>query len=329
MKWIIEKLIMCFLTLALTVGIIYKLGIIVRPTDTDDALNTINTFHDMPENTFEVIGYGSSHIQRGLNVMEMYEKHGIGAYNYGCNWQHINTTELFFKDSLLTQSPKVVLIETFLVNDLLQNVNINGEIYYTKGIAEFEGKQKYLKQCFGNVKERYLSYYMPLCAFHDNWVNLQENNFLASADNTNFYATMGYVYTTNVTPVTISDPSTFEQAELSEQAISVLDEIVNICKENNIEIIFYTAPWQGTYAYSDAIKAYARENGCVYFNLFEYLDYIGIDCETDFCDEAHLNDSGAIKVADFLGEYIINHYDVTDFRTVEGNIWEQNLRFNP
>ena len=326
MKSVIERLIMCFLTFTLTVCIIYKLGIIVRPTRTDNALNAIDTFHNMPEDTLEVIGYGSSHIWRGLNVMEMYEKYGIGAYNYGCNYQRINTTKLFFKDSLRTQSPKVVLIETYLVNELLRDTNITGEIYYTRGIPEFEGKQEYLKQCFGNDKERYLSYYMPLCAFHHNWVNLEENSFVENSDDTNFYATMGYLYTSEVTPITISDPSTFVQEELIEAAISILDEIVDICNENNIEIIFYTAPWKGTYAYSDAMKAYAEENGCIYFNLFEYLDYIGIDCKTDFCDDGHLNDSGAVKVADFLGEYIVNNYDVTDFRTVEGNIWEQNLQ---
>lgn len=49
----------------------------------------------MPENTIEVIGYGSSRMWRGLAPIEMYEAYGIGAYNYGCNWQHINTTELF------------------------------------------------------------------------------------------------------------------------------------------------------------------------------------------------------------------------------------------
>lgn len=326
MKRIIEKIILCTLTLVLTGGIIHKLGMIVRPINTDVAFNVIDTFHDMPENTLEVIGYGSSHNWCSMNVKEMYEKYGIGAYNYGCNWQHINTTELFLKDSLLTQSPKVVLIETFLVNDLLENVNINGEIYYTRGITEFEGKQEYLKQCFGNDIGRYLSYYMPLCAFHDNWVNLEKRSFLKRADGTNFYATMGYLGEIGVTPVTISDPFTFEQKELSESAITVLDEIVHICNENNIEIIFYTAPYQGTYVYSDAIKAYARENGCAYLNLFEYFDYIGIDCETDFYDEGHLNDNGAIKVSDFLGDYIVNNYYITDFRTVEGNIWEQNLQ---
>lgn len=327
MKRRIEILAGCFITVLLTFGMVYKLGALLRPTDTDIAFDAINTFHSMPKNSLEVIGYGSSHIWRGMNPMEMYKKYGIGAYNYGCNWQVINTTELFFKDSLRTQSPKVVLIETYLVNSLRQNVNMNDapEIYYTKAIPEFDGKRQYLKQCFGNDWERYLSYYMPLCAFHENWVNLSRGSFLKSINSIDFSNTMGYVYTDTISPVAIADPSTFDQQPLSDDAIACLDEIVSICKENGIDIIFYTVPWEGAYAYGDAMKEYAEENDCVYFNLFEYIDETGINCETDFCDVGHLNNSGAIKVADFLGKYIVNHYDVTDMRMIEGNIWEQNL----
>ncbi len=326
MKKVIKIWMSCIITLVLTVGIIYKLGELVRPINTDIALNAINTFHDMPEETIEVIGYGSSHMWRGMDPLEMYEKYGIGAYNYGCNWQRINTTELFLKDSLLTQSPKVVLIETYLVNSVLQDTNITGEIYYTRGISEFEGKKEYLKQCFGDDKERYLSYYMPLCAFHDNWVNLVAGNFSESADNTDFYATMGFFSKSGITPVTIGDPSTFVQKELSDAAIEVLDEMVDICNQNDAKIIFYTAPYAGNYEYGDAMQNYAASNGCVYLNLFEYMDELEIDCETDFDDPTHLNDSGSAKVADFLGSYIVNHYDVTDIRTIKENIWEKNMK---
>lgn len=325
MKRIIKEVIGCLVAFALIMGAIYRMGNIVRPVDTDVALNAIETFHEMPEHSIEVIGYGSSHIWRGMNPMEMYKNYGIAAYNYGCNWQHINTTELFLKDSLLTQSPKIAIIETYRVNDLLQNTNVNGEIYYTRGITEFEGKQEYLKQCFGDDKERYLSYYMPLCAFHDNWVNLTEENFMKSADETNFGASMGYLSKTEITPITIPDPATFEQESLSDAAVSVLDEIVRTCKENNIQIIFYTAPWEGTYAYSDAMKAYTQKNDSIYLNLFEYVDEMGINEETDFSDGGHLNNNGSVKVANFLGNYIVDNYEITDMRKVKGNIWEKNL----
>lgn len=323
MKKRVKIFISCIVTLSLIIGVVYYLGNLVRPVTTDVALNAIETFHNMPEDSIEVIGYGSSHMWRGVNVMEMYDKYGIGAYNYGCNWQHMNTTSLFFKDSLRTQSPKVVVIDTFLVNDLLQNINMEGEIYYTRGISNFDGKREYLKQCFGDNKERYLSYYMPLCAFHDNWVNLEERSFFKNADDTDFYKTMGYWYMEEVTPVTLDDPATFEQLELSEEALKILDDIVETCNEKDIDIIFITVPYMGSYAYGDAMTRYAQENGCQYFNMFEMIDEIGFDCNTDFRDSGHLNNSGAVKVADFLGEYIVNNYDVSDMRMEEGNLWEQ------
>lgn len=328
MKRRIKILVGCLITSLLTVVMIDRLGILLRPAHTDAAFDAINTFHDMPENSFEVIGYGSSHMWLGMNPMEMYEKYGVGAYNYACTWQAINTTELFLKDSLRTQLPKIALIDTFNVNKLCKNINMNDapEIYYTKAIPEFDGKRQYLKQCFGDDKERHLSYYMPLCAFHENWINLSKANFLESAHKINFYATMGYIYATDVTPVTIADPATFEQQSLSDDAIAALDEIISICQENKIDIIFFTVPWEGAYAYGEAMKKYAEENGCVYFNFFEYMDEIGINGETDFRDSGHLNNNGAVKVTDFLGEYIVNHYNVSDMRMVKGNIWEKNLR---
>lgn len=319
----LKKIIGCIVTLFLIVVLIYRLGVLVRPVNTDIAFDAIDTFHNMPEDSLEVIGYGSSHMWRGMSPMEMYKKYGIGAYNYGCNWQHMNTTALFLKESLLTQSPKVVLIETYHVNKILKDVDMDGEIYYTRGLMSFEGKQQYLRQCFGDNMERYLSYYMPLCAFHDNWIDLQEENFLESSGNKDFYSSMGFVYMDAVLPIEIPDQSTVRQRDLSTDALAILDEIVSICHNKDIDIIFYTAPWEGKYAYSEAMKKYAEENDSVYFNLFEYIDEIGINGQTDFADEGHLNTSGSEKVAAFLGEYIVNNYDVTDMRTIDGNIWEQ------
>lgn len=308
------------------IGIINYMGKIVRPTDTDVAFTAIYTFQELPKDTVEVIVYGSSHAWRGLNVMALYEKYGIGAYNYGCNWQHINTTSLFLQDSLRTQSPKIAIIETYRVNDILTNTDVNGEIYYTRELGPSPARTEYLKQCFGNNAERWLSYYMPLCAYHDNWINLNEASFnYKGIYNDGLCSRMGFMDSHNITPVVIGDVNTFEQQGLSENAFSVLDKMVQVCRENNVDIIFYTAPWEGEYAYYDAMEKYANENGCAYINFFEKMDEAGIDCNTDFCDPGHLNGSGAVKVAEYLGEFIVDNYDVTDMRLEEGNIWEQNL----
>ena len=79
----------------------------------------------------------------------------------------------------------------------------------------------------------------------------------------------------------------------------------------------------GTAALVGAMKAYAEEHGYPYFDMFELAEEVGLNGETDFSDAGHLNDSGAIKVADYLGKYIVEHYDVTDMRTVQNNLWEK------
>ena len=45
----------------------------------------------------------------------------------------------------------------------------------------------------------------------------------------------------------ISNPATFEQKELPDSSVRLLDKIVNICNENNIRLIFYTVPYEGEY----------------------------------------------------------------------------------
>lgn len=322
----IKKLISSIIVIVILAISIQYTGKLLNPDYTDSAMNAVKAFHSLPEDSVEVIAYGSSHAWKGLDPMEMYKQYGIAAYNYACNWQHINTTCLFLEDSLRTQSPKVVLIETFRVNEVLTDTDMNGEIYYTKPISSFEGKRKYLKQCFGNDIERYISYYVPLVMFHENWNNIDRENFSKGRSKEMYLQNMGYEAKDTVIPANISNDTTFTQKELSEDSITTLDQIVKVCHENNIDIIFYTIPYQGEYCYSDAMKVYAEENNCTYLNLFENIDEVGIDGTTDFQDETHLNDSGAKKVAAYLGYYIKNNYIVTDLRQEKNNIWEKNLQ---
>ncbi len=324
MKQVVKTIFRCIIPICMILAVIHYGGKLFRPLNTDSSFNAIDTFHSLPKNSVEVMVYGSSHAQIGVNVMEMYEKYGIGAYNYGNKWQNMNTTALFIQDSLRTQSPKVVLIETYHVNDLRMDTDMNGEIYYTKAIPFSHAKKRYLKQCFGENPKRYLSYYVPFAAFHKNWNHLQKGSFQDNSDHIDFYRTMGYWrYKDKAVKVDIEDYLTYEQKALSEEALQILDEIVSVCNENNAAIIFYTTPYAVQYHYFDAMEQYAQDQGCTYMNLFEKMDEIGIDCGTDFCDNHHMTVTGATKVADYLGKYIVEHYNVTDMREVDGNLWEQ------
>lgn len=301
---------------------------ILRPTNTDPCTANIDAFHNMPEDSLDVIIYGSSHSWNGVHPIEMYEQYGIAAYNYGGNWQRLSTEALYFYDSLRTQSPKVVMIETYRINEVLMDQNMGGEIYYTRNISDFPYKRKYLKQAFGNNLERYIAYYFPISQFHNSWNDIEINNFKQWYTPEDFESTMGYCYTSigdDIEPVIIDDPSTFDQHALSPEAIEILDDIVTTCKEQGIILVFFTVPWQGQNNYSDALSLYAQDNDCTYIDLFKCMDEIGIDYNTDFRDAGHLNNNGALKTADYLGKYLSGNYKFDDMRMVDGNLWEGKL----
>lgn len=306
---------------------INKIGYIVRPTDTDGAYYQIETMHSFPDNSFEVMVYGSSHAFRGISTMEMYEKYGIGAYNYGWHWQKINTIKLFLQDSLLKQKPKVALIEAYTVGTVLEDTDVTAEIYYCNYIHDNEAKKKFMEKCLGKspTLDRRLSYYMPLAMFHDNWNSLTQQSFTGLQPGGSDYLrqTMGFSMSDSVTEIEICGYKAEEQISLNESSLEELDDIVEICKSNDIQVVFFVVPWNESYAYSDAMKKYAEEHGCVFLDLIKNYEEVGLDGKTDFSDAGHLNTNGSIKVADYIGKFLIENYKLTDMRNVTGNLWEQ------
>lgn len=322
---LLKSIVGVFVVILLTGLFVHWLGWICAPTNTDIDLRAIRSFHSIPRDTVEVMVYGSSHPWNSVDTRYLYDHYGIGAYNYSAHWQLLNTTQLFIEDSFRTQSPKVALIETYRVERLKQDCHMDGEIYYTKEIQNSKAKWNYLRKCFGWNLEDYVSYFVPLWAFHENWTDVSEKNINRNMSNI-FVKSMGSkIHEEGTKKVRIKDAKD-KQNELPADSLKVLDEIVDTCRKNGVHIVFFTAPYSGPFKYSDAMKEYAGNNGCDYVNFFELLDEISFDPKTDFWNGGHVNRSGANKVTDYLGKYITEKFDCTDMRSIEGNIWETNFQ---
>ena len=309
MKQTIKNTIGCLITFVLTITLILHFGERLDPFLSNLGFVAIKAFYSIEDDSCDVMVYGSSHAWRGCDTGVMNNEYGIRAYNYACNWQAINTTLLFIEDSLRTQKPKIICIDTFQAHNVIEDTDMDGQIYYTRPMKNFKGKRDYLKQCFGNDVERYASYVFPLIMFHDNWDDIEEENY-NEKDYRLLAANTGFWPNPNVDTYPAPDPDTFEQLELGEDAIKVLDRIVEICDKEDIKIIFFTCPWSGEYNYSNAMQEYADKNNCVYLDLFKYTDKMNFDTQTDLSDIEHLNTNGAGKVARFLAEYIKANYDL-------------------
>ena len=288
-----------------TVFIVQKTGHLLDPFEAEDGLNAIDAFHELEDNSIEVLVFGSSRAWKGCDTSVMNDEYGIKAYNYSCNWQAINTTLLFIRDSFRTQSPNVIFVETGHVGKVLEDTDLNGEIYYTRRIPLFDGKKEYLRECFGNNIERYASYYFPLIMFHDNWTQIDFENFY-SPGKERYLEAYGYNEDCNTYLEQINIPpiEKTNQVKLPENSIKALDKIVKECEEKGVRLVFYTIPCKDGYAYSEAMKNFADSRSVDYINFYELLDDSGLNGNTDYQDGVHLNKEGARKVAMYLSEYI-------------------------
>lgn len=325
MKKTLKRILSCMITLGLIIFFLYEMSSVFQPNDIIDCQYRTAFFYSLPKDSVEVMIYGSSHAFRGVKPKVFYDNYGIGAFNFAWNWQKINTTRLFIEDSLEYQKPKVALIEAFNVGIVRQNSDPGAEIFTSKYLRNEKAKREYIKNSFGTNYKSYVAYYFPVLILHENWSSLKKENFGFIEIGEGYKKAMGFSHDENVYTIRLYDSSQFEQLELSDLAISELDKIVALCKKNNIEIVFFTNPYRGEYNYRDAMTKYAQENGCYYLDFFELYDEVGFDGKKDFSDPGHLNVYGAEKVSDYLGAYLKENFELTDFREIENNIWEQNI----
>lgn len=287
------------LIVVLTLAALRGVENVLEPAYIGDTYNAMDAFAALPDDSNDVLVYGSSHAWKGFDSEKLW-KDGIKIFNCGSNWQALNTTELFVKQSLKTQSPKVAVIETYRVGAVLENTQMDGEIYYTNHLPWSKEKAAYLKQCFGNDYSQYLSYFFPVIPFHSNWSSLTQWSFENPSDSRDLVASRGFYGSKAVRPAALPDSSTFKQDKLSSSSLKTLDSIVGTLKKRHVKILFYTQPYQGEFNYHDALTDYAAKHDCTYVDLFEHVDELGLDGNTDFADTSHLNEKGAAKVATYL-----------------------------
>lgn len=64
----------------------------------------------------------------------------------------------------------------------------------------------------------------------------------------------------------------------------------------------------------NAVAGLAEKYGVRYLDINEYTSEIGFSFERDLYDSIHFNLAGSIKCSDWLGEYLSDHYVITDKR---------------
>lgn len=259
------------------------------------------------KNSIDVLVIGDSESFTSIIPLEVWNKYGFTMYNGGVSRQYLVDTYDYLNKVLEYQMPKVVLLE---VNAVYRNMDVQ------------------------NVISSKFQSFLPVFRYHDRWKKLTTHDFTDRVKYTWTDEMKGFYYNVNiVAPKYTGDYMKNNKKKTGIKKINMyyLNKIVDKCLDNNIIIVLYSVPstlnWNNKR--HDEVMSYANKKNIDYLDLNLKSDLIGIDWEKDSRDGGdHLNFYGALKVTEFIGEYLNglhvlpNHKNDDDFDS-----WNKSYEF--
>lgn len=274
-----------------------------------------NGFYNEPKNHFEVMGFGSSHMYCTFNPISLWEKSGIPSYILTSQQQPPCTTYYYIKEALKTQTPKVVVVETYMFT--LPPMEYNEGVYHDAiDYLKFsKNKIDFINEMVPKTERK--NYLIPFLKYHSRWENLTAQDFnLDYLSQTDQYK--GYVYLTKSTPqkFDLSVRNIQTKSPIHEQNLYYLNKIVELSKQYHFKLLFIASPYNVTKEEQkvfNSIKEFAKANHIDYIDFNLLLEQINLNMETDFYDSGHTNILGSNKVMNYLASYLQSNYNLQDF----------------
>lgn len=302
----------------LTFGIIFlMLSIILKPKwiDLDQKFEPATCIEDgfyaEPKNEIDALFLGSSNAYEDINPLVLWKQKKITSYVLGSGSQKVWTSYYYLQEALKYQKPKVVLLELYgLKMNYINNDAMNRKVFdYMKLSKE---KLDSIDSSIDINAESKMSYIFTIMRYHDRWQDLTQKDFTYPLGNKNFIYKGHWIHFNTVKTDTMNFYAKTDEYNIDPKVMKYLDKIVDLCKQENIELMFFKSPRSDWYEadYLTA-KRYAEKQNIPYidYNLF-YKD-LGITDEKHFRDNGgHLNDEGANILTKNIGQYLSENYNI-------------------
>ena len=328
----VKKIILALVLLVLSFGVLWFVQRLLMPKYQVGVIEGSFTEEYYKEKVpHDVLIFGDCDAYENFSPIKMYEDYGISSYIRGSGEQYMWQSYYLLRDSLRIETPKVVVLS---IHNMQNEYPKRKEAYNRMTIDGMKwSKDKVDAINISMTKgETLASYVFPILRYHDRWNQLTKTDFkhVFTKDITSHN---GYYMRCDIKgidkPRRTPARTTYR---FDETSMYYLDQIRILCEENGIELLLVRAPIEyGWYEQWDKnIEDYAAQYGLTYINLCDYADEMGIDMTQDTYDSGvHLNIFGAEKVSVFFGKYLMENYNLTDYRTVPAvaKEYEKDIEF--
>ena len=274
-----------------------------------EGTNIQDNFKQLEPDSVDVIFIGTSHQFCTINPDLLYEEYGINSFMLATSAQTIPMSYYATMEAIEFQHPQAIVLEALYCTNDFRTVTPEMSHTFFDGMPWCEAKKLAIEDLIEPNEQIY--YYLNLGRYHSRWKELKEEDFQS-----NLTSPRGRFYSEEIRPNwEIPLISREEKEPMPEEMLKYLDKMVALCKENEVELILYVAPFNSLYDDDSTredlfrrqrifnwLEDYANANGLRYYNLFYEMDEIRLDGMTDYMDSQHFNCYGQDKVTRYMAE---------------------------
>ena len=310
MRKIISNVVSLLLVVVLVVGGIAYLS---RMTERKESKNKFEDFYTNAQE-YEVLFLGASHVLNGIFPMELWEEYGITSYNLAGHGNRMAMNYWVLRNALEYANPKLVVVDTFMIGREDKIASLE-QLHISSDHIPYSQLKVEMIEDLVEEEERRKDFLFKFSTYHHRWNELTQEDFQKGIN-----VEKGAESRINVAKV--QENLAIEESDvLEEKTINMeyLDRIVSLCEEKEIQLLLTYLPFPdpaGWRKESNTMEEVAKEYG-VHFLDYDTLNSVIIP-HTDYYDkDSHLNPSGAKKITRYLGDFMVNHYSLGDYRERE------------
>lgn len=321
-KIILLRFLALVVFIAVVLAVVVKIGEVYKRSSNQNEYNAysemrFNDFYKIPENTLDMVFVGSSHSYCTFDPENFDRVLPTLSHQLGMPLQHPDATYYTLLEVYRYQNPKVVVMEVYwdMLDDpfvLKQAVSLflalkNKELEadYIENVFPLSEKLKYYIDIFKYQKDYFLFRSKEIDDYLKENYGITKDTPSVSQTGDEHYSSKGYVYCDfKMLPDEFGRTNQFNGVngknwEIDKSQKSYLDRIVRLCNEKGSNLIFVVAPIANVslekivnYEFiHNKLASYARNNDIPFYDYNNPQERPALT-DSNFRDDAHLNDSG-------------------------------------
>ena len=290
----------------------------------DDGWAAMKGFHRELPGSLDAVYIGGSDVHAFWETPLGWADRGIAVWSFSFNSLPTGAVPYLIKEALKTQPDALYIISlNCMKNYKTTPAGIHSITDYMPPSLNKWALIRGLSEQAGYSLWEQLEYFFPIIRYHSRWSELESWEFTHEIPNVK----AGLLYSV-YNEITKNQSSVYQitedESSLPEEYEALLAEILALCDQNNLRVLFVTVPQAigdpSARGRLNTMERMVREHGYPCLDYLAAIEELGIQPETDFYNTWHTNVHGSLKYIAALESYLVENYGFTDKRGQPG--WE-------